>query len=285
MTEIVRLEGDELSVELLPQLGARLHRVRAFGHDLLRTPRTPAIHATDPFFWGGYVLAPWCNRITAAPTKVDGRRVAVPTNFPDGSAIHGQVYARAWERTAPGSFRVTGGGDGWPWPYEVTLNAAVAGTTLHLRLVLANRSDGPMPAGIGLHPWFVQPVHVGIAADEVYQSNVASPPLPVPVSGPYDRREPGVLSPGVDATWSGVHDPPVRLAWPRAGITAQMDFRAQTRFVCAAAVAGLDAVAVEPQTHAPQGLRRLLAREPGALATLAAGASLALDIDLAFARG
>jgi aldose 1-epimerase len=294
MTEIARLEGDGLEVELLPELGARLHRVRAFGHDLLRTPPTPDLHASDPFFWGGYVMAPWCNRIDATPTAIGGRRLTVATNFPDGSAIHGLVYARPWQRTGSGSFRVAGDGDGWPWAYEVTLEAAVGGTTgaaeaadtaaLHLRLAVTNRSDEPMPAGIGLHPWFVKPVRVGIAADEVFPRNVASPARPVPVSGPYDLRAPGELGPDLDATWSGLHDPPVRLAWPAAGIGAEMAVRASTRYICAAGTAAISAVAVEPQTHAPQGIRRLLQREPGGLAWLDPGASLALEIELSFTR-
>ena len=36
-----------------PAMGAALHRLRVFGHDLLRTPDDPADHdRDDPFFWG-----------------------------------------------------------------------------------------------------------------------------------------------------------------------------------------------------------------------------------------
>ena len=51
----------------------------------------------------------------------------------------------------------------------------------------------------------------------------------------------------------------------------------------AAGPAGIDAVAVEPETHAPDGLRRLTRREPGGLVLVAPGASLALAATLAFA--
>lgn len=86
-----------IEVELLPAVGARLHRLRAFGHDLLRTPDDPAEHARDPFRWGAYVMAPWCNRIAAVRTDVNGETVSVPSNFPDGTAIHGQVYDARWD--------------------------------------------------------------------------------------------------------------------------------------------------------------------------------------------
>jgi hypothetical protein len=42
----------------------------------------------------------------------------------------------------------------------------------------------------------------------------------------------------------------------------------------------VDAVAVEVQTHAPQGLRRLERREPGALALLDPRAALSLTVEL-----
>jgi galactose mutarotase-like enzyme len=44
------------------------------------------------------------------------------------------------------------------------------------------------------------------------------------------------------------------------------------------------AVAVEPQTHAPNGLRRLLRGEAAGLAWLAPGATLPLEVELDFSR-
>ena len=95
MEEVVIADGP-LEVVVLPEAGARLHRLRAFGHDVLLTPDDPATHLADPFFWGAYVMAPWCNRIEARPTRIGAREVDLASNFPDGTAIHGQVYARPW---------------------------------------------------------------------------------------------------------------------------------------------------------------------------------------------
>ena len=89
---------------------------------------------------------------------------------------------------------------------------------------------------------------------------------------------------GIDATWTDLADPPVVLAWPDAGIRAAMTLDAPTRFVVAASLPGTDGVAVEPQTHAPDGLRRLARGEPGGLAMLDHGATLALRVELAFGR-
>ncbi|HEY3162879.1 MAG TPA: hypothetical protein VGJ71_00890, partial [Candidatus Limnocylindrales bacterium] len=45
-----------------------------------------------------------------------------------------------------------------------------------------------------------------------------------------------------------------------------------------------DAVAVEPQTHAPDGIRRLLKGEPGALSLIRPGETLPLTMRLSFER-
>ena len=120
------LRSDELEVVLLPELGGRIHRLRAFGTDLLRTPPDPAHHADDPFFWGAYVMAPWCNRAAPGPTVLAGRdgppgRRTSPTARP--STARFRPALAGWAKTA--RLHVTGGGDGWPWPYEVVARVRV----------------------------------------------------------------------------------------------------------------------------------------------------------------
>jgi aldose 1-epimerase len=280
---IVRIGDGAIEVEVLPAVGARLHRLRAFGRDLLRTPDDPQRHVDDSWFWGSYPMAPWCNRVAAGPMLVAGRPVDLPATFPDGTAIHGQVSRRAWEDRGDGVFQIAGGGDGWPWDYTVDQRIAVTADQLELDLRLTNRSDASMPGGIGFHPWFRKPLRVAIAAGRVHPSNLATEPDPIPVSGPFDLRRLGPLADGLDAAWADVADPPVILDWP-AGIRATMSVLGPTRFIVAASPSAIDAVAVEPQTHAPDGIRRLQNGEPGGLALIAPGQSLELRVRLAFER-
>jgi galactose mutarotase-like enzyme len=100
MEELTFTDGT-VDVVLLPEAGARIHRLRAFGHDLLRTPADPSEHLRDPFFWGGYVMAPWCNRIDAGEVRVGSRRVAVPSGKLLGTATRLDPT-----RTSPGSIRL-----------------------------------------------------------------------------------------------------------------------------------------------------------------------------------
>jgi aldose 1-epimerase len=280
-----RIAGGDLELEVLPDVGARLHRLRAFGHDLLRTPDDPGQHVDDPFFWGGYVMAPWCNRIEATPMDVAGHRVDLGSNFPDGTAIHGQVYARPWIDLGDGRFRVDGGDDGWPWPYAVEAGYDVVGEgSLRIDLAVTNRGDDPMPAGIGIHPWFRRPLHVAIRAEAVFDANTATSAYPEPVSGPFDLREMGAMTDDLDATWATVTEPAVEIRWPDVGLAMTMETISPSTYIVAASPHAVDAVAIEPETHAPQALRRLLGGEPGALTMLDAGATLRLTTTLTFTR-
>jgi len=280
---IVRIGDGSVEVEVLPAVGARLHRLRAFGQELLRTPDDQQRHHDDGWFWGSYPMAPWCNRVAAGPMLVAGRPIDLPATFPDGTAIHGQVSRRAWEDHGDGAFHVAGGRDGWPWPYTVDQRITIAVDQLELDLRLTNRADVPMPGGIGVHPWFRKPLRVAIAAARVHPSNLATEPDPIPVNGPFDLRRLAPMADGLDAAWADLADPPVVLEWPE-GIRATMSVVAPTRFIVAASPAAIDAVAVEPQTHAPDGIRRLRNGEPGGLALIAPGESLRLRVRLAFER-
>jgi aldose 1-epimerase len=276
--------SDELEAVFLPELGGRLHRLRAFGHDLLRTPPDPDEHRAAPFFWGAYAMAPWCNRIAPGRTDVDGVTVDLRPNFPDGSAIHGLVVNRPWTVNDDGTLRCVAGGsdEGWPWPFEVEVRPSVDGATLELGLLLRNRSDRPMPAGIGLHPWFVTPVEVGLPASQVYASNTDSRPDSQPVGGDLDLRTRRTPPPGLDGTWTGVGGP-IELRWPLIGIEARLVATPRGP-VAVASPREIGAVAIEPQTHGPDPLRRLLRGEPEPLVRLPPGDELTLAVRIEVAR-
>lgn len=284
--ELLAIADGPIEVELLPSVGARLHRMRAFGYDLLRTPDDPGEHARDPVRWGAYVMAPWCNRIAAVPTSVDGRIVSLASNFPDGTAIHGQVSDVPWSVEPDGSLSIEGGGDGWPWRYRCSLRVAVSGSVLTMGLSLTNLADDPMPGGLGLHPWFVRPLDLRIDADAVLPSNLDPDAVIEPVTGRWDLRARQPVPNDLDATWLAPREPAVELRWPETEITATMRVLSTAgACIVVASPDSLDAAAIEPQTHLPQGLRRFLRGEPGGLQAIEPGDALRLKVELAFASG
>jgi aldose 1-epimerase len=281
---IDRLTDGDVEVEVIADLGARLHRIRAFGHEVMRTPSDPATHAEDPFYWGGYVMAPWCNRVEPDAIELGGRRVELGANFRDGTAIHGQVYVAPWTALGDGGYSIRAGGDGWPWPYEVGARYAVEHATLTFELRVTNLADEPMPAGVGLHPWFLRPLEVAIHADTVFPSNLATERDPEAVGGAFDLRHLAPMADDLDGCWADIADPAVVTRWPSTGLTMTMRAGATVPVIVAASPADVDAVAIEPETHAPQAFRRTRGGEPLGLEWLAPGASLVLGSSLAFER-
>lgn len=281
---LLRWEDDGIVVEALPGVGGRLHRVRALGVDLLRTPPSPATHREEPFFWGGFPMVPWCNRATTDPVVVAGRRVELAANFPDGSAIHGEVYGAPWDTVDESTLRIEAGGGAWPWRYEVHARFRVGPASAGLTLELRNLDDAPMPAGIGVHPWFVKPLRIAVPARRVLTDNTDPAAHPQPVEPPFDLRRLDVMADGLDATWTDLTGDAVDLAWPAHDLRATFRFSERAAFLVAASPADVDAVAVEPQTHAPPALRRLIMQEPGAPALLAPGDVLAVDYELRVRR-
>jgi aldose 1-epimerase len=276
-------ESDAVELTVLPGIGARWHRLRAFGQDVLRTPGDLEEHVRDTFFWGAYPMAPWCGRVDAASLVIANRRVTLEPNFPDGTAIHGQVYAVPWAVENETTMRVVAGGDAWPWPYAVTAAFDVHDAVMRVDYALTNLSDAPMPAGIGVHPWYLKPLDVAIRATGVLSPNWATPAEPEPVKGEFDLRELRPMPPDLDATWTDLAEPPVELVWPTLGVRATMR-ATPALYVVAASPNERDAVALEAQTNAPQAFRRLRNGEPGAPVLLDAGAALSLRVELSFAR-
>jgi len=126
---------------VLPDLGSRIERLAYRGRDVLRRPDDESLLVREPTFWGSFVMAPWCNRIEADHAVRVGRRtLRVPANFPDGTAIHGQVFDRVWQvagaEMAPDAVTLAvdvSAAVGWPWSYEVTQRIAVLASSVRDR--------------------------------------------------------------------------------------------------------------------------------------------------------
>ena len=280
LREVV-LRSEEMEVVILPDVGGRIHRIRAFGWDILRTPDDPAVHVVEPFLWGAYVMSPWCNRAAPGTTVLAGREVTLAANFPDGTAIHGLVSSAGWSQRSNGDLAFVGGGGGWPWAFEVSQTASLSGTTLTLEYRVRNLDDAPMPAGIGLHPWFRRPVDVRLPAEAVYSTNVDSPSHSARVTDIRDLRSLAPPAEGLDDTWTQLTEPRVELVWPESGIQATLEAETDARLLVAvASPPAFDAIAVEPQTHGPHPFRRLAHGEPDPVALLPPDASMRLGLRL-----
>jgi aldose 1-epimerase len=273
---LVRIGSGALEVEVLPEVGARMHRIRAFGHDLLRTPPSLETYDTEPFFWGGFPLVPWSNRIPGGHLVFRGKTHDVGVN--DGSsAIHGEGYGRPWRLESPGLFTFVGGQYGYPWPYRAQQRYELHDTTLELTLSITNESTVDIPAGLGVHPWWdaSSRLLLSIPAALTYPlANAIPTGDPRPVEGDLDITALQAPAWGLDNLWTGLTGSSIKLEWPERRIRVDFGFSAEATHIVAASREDLRAIAIEPVTHATDGFRLLEEKRQGGIGVLAPGESL-----------
>lgn len=272
--ELQALRSEALELELLPEVGGRIHRLRAFGEDLLRAPPDPAQHVAEPFFWGSFPLVPWSNRVAGGVIRFRGRAVALPRN--EGTnALHGEAYARPWRVLGEGLLAFDGGGFGFPWPYAARQRFSVDGARLTQALSITNTGAEAMPAGLGIHPWFCAPLELALPARLAYPLVDCIPTgEPEPVAGRLDLRALRPLPWGLDNLWTGLTAQQFRLRWPSRGLALDYAFSEAAQYAVVASFERFDAVAVEAVTHASDGFRLLDEGKPSGMRVLQPGATL-----------
>jgi aldose 1-epimerase len=153
---VLALADGDLTLELLPDLGAAVATLRYQGRDVLR-PTPPG--ASDPFETAAFVLVPFANRIADGHFRVGGRDIRIERNAPNQAhPLHGYGWRRPWrvesatKDSAALSFEHPA--DSWPWHYLATQTLTLRADSLDLVLAVENRDSTPMPAGLGWHPYF-----------------------------------------------------------------------------------------------------------------------------------
>ena len=162
------LRAGAYAASVLPHAGARLasltwsDRIRHF--DLI-VP-IPAGIAFDPQHWpagGAFAMAPYSNRLGGATFNWGERRIHLTPAPGATHALLGFAHRVSWEvqSRAPSEtvLRYTHRADheGWPWPFELSMQIALDAGGAMLRLRITNQSEQAMPAGLGWHPY--HPAH------------------------------------------------------------------------------------------------------------------------------
>lgn len=274
-----------LVVELLPGLGGRVYRIHYRGHDLLRTPDDTGSAEREPFWWSGFVMAPWCNRIPGARMHTPQGPVSLAANFDDGSAIHGLVHTRGWSIDDRHHLHLDADRIGVPWRYRVEAELFVGGSTLRYTLSLRNTDTVPMPAGLGWHPWFAADrASLTVSGSPAARYRVDSRFLPVgePIAMPPADGRCVSLTPAPDEQriYTRLRPRRVLLHWLRRQLRAELSFSAAADDLVLFHSASLDAIAVEPQTHTPDGHRRAVDNQSGGIGWLAPGQTLSVTYRL-----
>jgi aldose 1-epimerase len=262
--------GDGASKAMVrPELGGRLAQLDLGRGELLRGIR-PGLGWAE---WGSYPLLPWSNRIPGGRLRVGGRHVDVPVNWPDGSAIHGLAASCPWQvvdRDAR-SVELTVTVEQAPWSVVGIQRYALHDGGMRHELTVRNVGNEPVPAGLGIHPWFVAGA-VRVPAAMKWPGDPLPLGAPVPVDADDDLRG-GRVPPLMDRCFTGltgssVDVPGIRLSWT-GPITQVVVYTGEPGWV-----------AVEPVTMANDGFGLAERGVAGhGVITLGPGAGLSVTYD------
>lgn len=184
-------EGGEppcfLSADIVPSRGmlllqARVRLADGTAFDMLATPNDPAFGGPEDFngnvsfSLGGAILLPYANRITGRPvggreieTQILGQAVRLPMNWGGKApgarqyAMHGLMLDAAFEVAersggkVRGVFHADDFGGHWLSKTDVAVEYRLTPQALELTVEATNAGEGPLPMGIGWHPWFTLP--------------------------------------------------------------------------------------------------------------------------------
>lgn len=184
---LIELRGGDWEARLRPEVGGALAGLTYQGREVLRTMPEGSISPLDA---ACFPFAPYCNRIRDGRFAFAGREIALPANFPpERHSIHGLAWQRPWwvESKAENKCVLVDeydGGGPWPWAYLAEQRVRLGDKGCAITLVLTNRGETPMPAGIGLHPYFRrrEGVRVSFRAEHVLLSDPEC--LPTGVTAP-----------------------------------------------------------------------------------------------------
>ena len=164
------LENDALRLVIAPDLGASPValelRLGDAWQPIMRPTSQQTLQRGNSAGFSSYTLAPYSNRIRDGRFRFRGREYQLRASWPDGQTIHGDVRDRAFQITRPDAATITCRYDSRPvqdknFPFDYTLlktytlERTEAANSLEIRMELRNVGDQPMPAGLGIHPYFV----------------------------------------------------------------------------------------------------------------------------------
>lgn len=184
----IALEDGALAIEVAPEAGGRIARIRHHGQEWLH-----AGDAGDPLGWGCYPMLPWAGRIRGGQFAFAGKRYRLPAND-RAHALHGVGFALPWQIVSRSARAIALSlalpqDQRWPFGGSALQRIELDANTLRLHLsVRAGDQAMPRPS-IGWHPWFPKPERLDFAPRAIYPRDadgIATLPLAAPPPGPWD---------------------------------------------------------------------------------------------------
>ena len=264
-SSLIELEAGALEVALAPEVGGALARFAFRGHDLMRRAGRALVEDGDVHAAACFPLVPFSGRIADARFTFMDETFELEPNFgSEPHAIHGQGWQHPWEvrhaseRWVELGFRHRVAGT--PLDYEARQSFRLQDDALEVEIRVRNTGEGAMPAGLGLHPYFVRSPGVALQtrvshmwlADE---RNIPRERVALPEHLDFSSPR-AIASLELDNGFDGF-DGKAQIVWPETGrrLTLQADplFDRLVIYI----PPDKDFFCVEPATHANNGFNML----------------------------
>ena len=254
------LQHQQTRLTVDPARGGVIRELKWRDWDILRP--TPADAGDDPFDTACFPMVPYVNRVANGRFAFDGHAVQLARNWSkDPHPIHGDGWRSPWQVTSSTQSRATlrfeAGGGQWPWRYASEQSFQLLHDGLAVELSVENLGSTPMPAMLGLHPYFPDAAHARMEAvlPRVWLTDSAALPVEetaTPADWSFAPAGRAVQAVSLDHGFSG-WDGVARLRWPDHTVTVRSS---DCRFLHVYTPAGRDFFCVEPQTAPPGALTR-----------------------------
>lgn len=259
---VLSLRNGRLAVDLAPDAGGSVARFTCDGVDILRPMTEDAIASHKGNNAAAYPLVPYSNRIANGRLVFGGETYHLDRNWPGiNHPMHGDGWAHAWqvERSDVASAETVyehdraGDQGGWPFRYRARQHYRLDEASLSIRLSIENLEDRAVPAGIGLHPFFVRDPDCTLTCRTAFVWRADQEVLPIeriPVPPEWDfagGRTPDsvMLDNGFDG-WDGG----ASIAWPARRLRLDLEASEPFRHLVIYTPPGQRFFCVEPVSHA-----------------------------------
>jgi aldose 1-epimerase len=291
--DIVAVTGPQWSIQVWPALGGALVSAKA-RHANAWLDVTPPIEAASVaerniLKLGGFVLAPFCNRIEGASFTYAGAPVRLPRNWAADPtvAIHGLAWQRPWRVDVRGEQRLelvqTVDEPGVEYRYAARLTYDVTAEVARQTISIRNEGETTLPFGLGFHPYLRRTPNAVVAftADGWLEPDARCFPLRWrPLTPDLDARTGSLVEAlkGTDATFTGWARQ-ATLTWPELGATLVLQASATAKALHMFVPGdGRPALCLEPVSHVIDVHNRRHLATYGDATPLAPGETLQLDM-------
>jgi aldose 1-epimerase len=253
------LEVEATRLALDPRRGGTIRSFSWRSRDIFRP--TPVGAGDHPMDTACFPLVPFANRVAHGRFTFGGRAVQLTRNWSgDPHPIHGRGWRVPWHVVASSPSRAVlrfeGGADEWPWRYRCEQTLRLLRDGLSVELSIENLSEEPMPAMLGLHPYFPDAPDARLAArlPRVWRTDQAALPVAeveTPAAWGFEPAR-SIQSIALDHSFGGWNGSAL-LTWPGRSVTLRAR---QCGSLHVYASAGRNFFCVEPQTAAAGALGR-----------------------------